>query len=56
MLEQMSIYKFVHRFVEKNKTLEYIDVFAETFLPNPDGLEIVNHRDGNKRNNQLSNL
>lgn len=29
---------------------------AETFLPNPFELEIVNHIDGNKRNNQVSNL
>ena len=29
---------------------------AETFIPNPDGLPIVNHKDGNKLNNAVSNL
>lgn len=29
---------------------------ALTFIPNPDGLEEVNHKDGVKRNNELSNL
>lgn len=31
-------------------------VVAETFLPNPDNLPEVNHKDGNKLNNQVSNL
>lgn len=29
---------------------------AESFLPNADGLPTVNHKDGDKRNNQKSNL
>ena len=29
---------------------------AITFLPNPLGLEIVNHKDGNKTNNHVDNL
>lgn len=29
---------------------------AETFIPNPDGKTTVNHIDGNKRNNHISNL
>lgn len=29
---------------------------AETFIPNPDGKSTVNHIDGNKRNNHISNL
>ena len=40
----------------KNKNIRIHRCVAETFIPNPDHLEIVNHRDGNKRNNQLSNL
>ena len=29
---------------------------AETFIPNPDNLPIVNHKDGDKTNNHLDNL
>ena len=32
----------------KNKNIRVHRCVAETFLPNPDGLEIVNHRDGTK--------
>jgi len=31
-------------------------MIAETFLPNPDNLPIVLHKDGNKNNNHVSNL
>jgi len=36
--------KLIHRMV------------AEAFLPNPDGKQEVNHKDGNKFNNDVSNL
>lgn len=35
---------FIHRLI------------AETFIPNPDKLPQVNHKDGNKKNNNINNL
>lgn len=40
----IPVTKEVHRFV------------AETFLPNPDNLPCVNHKDENKMNNNVNNL
>lgn len=40
----------------KNKNIRIHRCVAETFLPNPNHLEIVNHIDGNKQNNNVSNL
>jgi len=37
-----------------NKTIHRL--VAELFIENPDHLEFVNHKDGNKHNNELSNL
>ena len=38
----------------KNRLLHRL--LAETFIPNPDNLPCVNHKDGNKLNNELNNL
>ena len=38
----------------KKRTLH--SLLAEVFIPNPDNLPQVNHKDGDKLNNQLSNL
>lgn len=39
---------------KKNKNVHRI--IAETFISNPNNLPCVNHKDGNKLNNQISNL
>ena len=43
-MNNKSFYKRVHRLV------------AQTFLPNPDGFQMVNHRDCNRKNNNVENL
>ena len=39
-----------------NKNIKIHKAVPETFLPNPDNLRDVNHKDGNKLNNNLDNL
>lgn len=40
------------------KTNNYIvhRIIAEHFIPNPNNYPIINHKDGNKQNNKISNL
>lgn len=43
----------------QNKKKKYVRIhrlIAETFIPNPNGYPQVNHIDGNKLNNQMTNL
>ena len=50
-------YKYYRLSKDNNKTMFYAHrLVAEHFLENPNSLPIVNHKDGNKLNNQLSNL
>lgn len=40
-----------------NRRMVYVHVIiAQTFLSNPDNLKTVNHKDGNKTNNNINNL
>ena len=41
---------------KSNKSVRFHRVVAETFIPNPEGLPQVNHIDGDKENNAVSNL
>lgn len=43
---------------ENGKTKSYFAhrLIAETFIPNPNSLPFVNHKDGNKLNNSVDNL
>ena len=39
-----------------NKLFKIHRCVAEAYLPNPDNLPVINHKDGNKLNNDVSNL
>lgn len=41
---------------ESRKTFKVHRIVAQVFLPNPDNLPQINHKDGNKLNNSISNL
>lgn len=44
------------RSAEKNKVFKIHKAIAETFIPNPEHKPEVNHKDGNKLNNNVINL
>lgn len=53
----LSGYRYVnlrHGEIQKNKAIHRL--VAETFLPNPENLPVVHHKDGNRFNNCVSNL
>lgn len=40
----------------QKKNIEIHRIVAQTFIPNPDNLPCINHKDGNKLNNNINNL
>lgn len=53
----MGYYMFdLHRYGSKRKRVYLHRVIAETFIPNPDNLPCINHKDENKLNNSIENL
>ena len=51
-------YQCLRMTIEKGKavTVKAHRLIAQTFLPNPENKQYVNHKDGNKKNNAISNL
>ena len=46
----------LHRYGSKRKRVYLHRVIAEAFIPNPDNLPCINHKDENKLNNNVDNL
>lgn len=54
---QKNRYKTVCLYRNRGKSMYYVHrLVAEAFLPNPQNLQEVNHKDLNKGNNNVSNL
>lgn len=50
-------YYMVVLYKDKVKTAVYVHrILAQAYLPNPDNLQYVRHKDGNKLNNCVENL
>lgn len=55
-VDNVGYYQTVFRINGKRIYVRIHRLIAETLIPNPDNLPMVNHIDGNKLNNDLSNL
>ena len=55
-LHKSNIYNGRYRITIRGKTYQLNRLVAETFLPNPNNLPQVNHKDENPKNNEVSNL
>lgn len=50
-------YKYYRLSKDNQKTMHYAHrLVADMFLDNPNNLPVVNHKDGNKLNNNINNL
>lgn len=55
-VDNVGYYMVAFRVSGKKKYVRIHRLVAETFIPNPKNLPMVNHKDGNKLNNSLTNL
>ena len=56
-LDKASGYYKVQLWVNKKQKMCLVHrLIAQTFIPNPKNLPQINHKDGNKRNNNIDNL
>ena len=55
-VDNTGYYQIVLRKNKKRKYVRIHRLVALTFIPNPDNLPQVNHKDGNKLNNNIDNL
>lgn len=55
-IDNVGYYQVVFKLGNKRKYIRVHRLIAETCLPNPCNYPQVNHIDGNKLNNELSNL
>ena len=50
---------YLHVMLSKNKNTKHVYIHrlvAQSFLPNPNNLQEINHKDENKKNNRVDNL